>query len=150
MPGYGLAEAQGGKGLLPWSWAEAFLSKGKNYWLATTRPDGRPHLMPVWGLWREERFEFSTGMQSRKARNLAREPRCTVGLEHELEAVVVEGTAELITDAETIRTFAELYAQKYDYDMTGFDEPIFVVRPKVVIGFTAGLEETATRWRFEA
>ncbi len=54
MPGYGLVDAGGGKGLLPWSWAVEFLSKGRNYWVATTRPDGRPHVMPVWGIWMDE------------------------------------------------------------------------------------------------
>ena len=43
MPGYGILDAQSGKGLLPWSWAVERLSDGHNYWVETTRPDGRPH-----------------------------------------------------------------------------------------------------------
>ncbi len=149
MPGYGLADEAGGKGLLPWSWAVEFLSKGRNYWVATTRPDGRPHVMPVWGIWMDEKFYFSTGLQSRKARNLAKDPRCAVGVEQGLDAAVVEGVAELTSDKELTRRFAQVYEKKYDWDMAGFEEPIFVVHPRVVIGFTAGLEETATRWTFD-
>lgn len=149
MPGYGVADAKSGKGLLPWNWAVDFLSKGRNYWVATSRPDGRPHAMPVWGVWSEDKFYFSTGIQSRKARNIAKDPRCVVGTEHELDAVVVEGVAELVADKAVIRQFAEAYARKYDWDMAGFEEPIFVVHPQVVIGFTTGLEETATRWSFD-
>ena len=64
MPEYGLAEAEAGLGLLPWTWALERLQPARNYWLATTRPDGRPHVMPVWGVWVENRFYFSTGSQS--------------------------------------------------------------------------------------
>src|SRR5207253_6140331 len=49
MPGYGLPK--GAKGLLPWSWAERLLNKSHNYWIATSRPDGTPHVMVVWALW---------------------------------------------------------------------------------------------------
>ncbi len=70
-------------------------------------------------------------------------------MEQGLDAAVVEGVAELTSDKEVIHRFAEVYEKKYDWDMAGFEEPIFVVHPRVVIGFTAGLEETATRWTFD-
>ena len=82
MPGYGLAE--GPDGLLPWSWAEERLEESHNYWLATVRPDGRPHLMIVWGLWYGGVFYFSTGSDSRKARNLESNAHCVIGSEQAL------------------------------------------------------------------
>src|ERR1700675_123558 len=88
MPGYGLPEAN--KGLLPWSWAEQRLKKSHNYWITTTKPDGAPHTMVVWGLWLDGAFIFSTGRQSRKARNLAENKKCVVCTEHAHEAVIVE------------------------------------------------------------
>ncbi|HXQ54333.1 MAG TPA: pyridoxamine 5'-phosphate oxidase, partial [Actinomycetes bacterium] len=51
MPGYGLAPADGDDGLLPWSWAARRLERARHYWVATSRPDGSPHLAAVWGLW---------------------------------------------------------------------------------------------------
>src|ERR1700720_4522180 len=81
MPGYGILDADKGKGLLPWTWAVERLSKARNYWVATTRPDGNPHAMPVWGVWIDDAFHFSTGTQSRKARNLVHNPNCVVGCE---------------------------------------------------------------------
>jgi len=51
MPGYGLLDAAQGAGLLPWSWAVERLQRSHDYWVATVRPDGRPHVMPVWGVW---------------------------------------------------------------------------------------------------
>lgn len=149
MPGYGILDAQSGKGLLPWSWAVERLSDGHNYWVATTRPDGRPHAMPVWGVWFDNRFYFSTGEQSRKARNIAENPHCAVGTERGTDAVVIEGVAELVTGEAVRNRFAKLYGQKYKWDLTGFDEPIYAVRPSVVFGLTSGLAETATRWVFD-
>ena len=74
MPGYGISDSA--EGILPWSWAAERLSQAHNYFVATARPDGRPHVMPVWGLWLDDAFYFSTGASSRKARNLAANPRC--------------------------------------------------------------------------
>ena len=52
MPGYGIAAADEGSGLLPWSWAAQRLTSAQNYWVASIRPDsGAPHAMPVWGMW---------------------------------------------------------------------------------------------------
>jgi len=51
MPGYGLAKSR--TGLLPWKWAQDRLGKSRQYWIATTRPDGSPQVMIVWGCgWR--------------------------------------------------------------------------------------------------
>ena len=64
MPGYGIAEPEDGQGLLPWSWAEERLVSSHDYWVATSRPDGRPHLMPVWGVWFDDAWWFSSGRRS--------------------------------------------------------------------------------------
>lgn len=62
--------------LLPWSWAECRLLEARNYWIATTRPDGRPHTRPVWGVWEDGAFYFSTG--SLAAENLRHSPELTI------------------------------------------------------------------------
>jgi hypothetical protein len=91
MPGYGILPADAGGGLLPWDWAVERLQRAHNYWVATTRPDGAPHLAAVWGVWFDGAVCFSTGGRSRKARNLAAEPRCVVTPESAGESVVLEG-----------------------------------------------------------
>ena len=78
MPGYGVAPRNGGQGLLPWSWAVERLERSRSYWLASTPPDGAPHLAAVWGLWSDGALHFSTGGTSRKATNLRHEPRCVI------------------------------------------------------------------------
>ena len=52
--------------------------KSHNYWVMTVRPDGRPHAMPVWGIWLDGRYFFSTARTSRKASNLAENANCVV------------------------------------------------------------------------
>ena len=71
-PGYKVPADGSGAELLPWSWAEERLVSARSYWICTTRADGRPHAMPVWGVWLDGGLWFSTGRSSQKARNLAR------------------------------------------------------------------------------
>src|SRR4051812_5465671 len=66
---------------LPWNFAEQRLRRAHNYWVCSTRPDRRPHAAPVWGLWRNGAFYFSTDPASRKARNLAANAAVLVHLE---------------------------------------------------------------------
>ena len=147
MPGYGIAEPD--KGLLPWSWANQRLTKSHNYWIATVRPDARPHLMVVWGLWLDHTFLFSTGKNSRKGRNLAANPRCVVGTEHAYEAVVVEGRVSQVRDERLKKRFCDAYYKKYKWDMSDFGEPIYVLRPEVAFGlYEKDFTGAATRWLF--
>src|SRR5262249_4818953 len=139
MPGYGLPKGQ--KGLLPWKWAEDRLRKSHNYWIATVRPDGRPHLMVVWALWLDGVLYFSTGSESRKTKNLDANPKCVMGTDRAEQAVVVEGVASRFTDKNLLRKILSLYERKYDYDMSAFEEgvlslrePIFAVQPSVIFG----------------
>jgi nitroimidazol reductase NimA-like FMN-containing flavoprotein (pyridoxamine 5'-phosphate oxidase superfamily) len=141
---------------LPWDWAVERLTKSRNYWVATTCPDGRPHCVPVWGLWLDGAFYFSSGAKSRKARNLSTNPNCVVCPEDGVQAISLEGVAEKITDAAAIRRFAEAYNPKYEWDLkveTVLDlGPIFAVRPRKVIGVDATPGEfqgSATRWQFQ-
>ncbi len=153
-PGYGFPE--GTKGLLPWSWAEQRLKKSHNYWIVTVKSDGSPHSMVVWGMWQDGRFLFSTGSQSRKARNLAANANCIVSTEHAHEAVIVEGVAE-IADVAARRKMIPAYERKYDWDlstmkddMLSMKEPVFAVRPKVVFGlWEKHFQGKSTRWKFE-
>jgi len=159
MPGYGLADAKGGKGLLSWRWAKERLEHGRTYWIATAGLDARPHVMPIWGVWFNDAFFFSTGNQSRKARNLAQNSRCSVATEIDFtkrpkkddikDSIILEGVAELINDSRIRKKFSKLYEAKYAWDMDGFEEPIYRVLPNVVFGLTSEFNQTATRWRFD-
>jgi len=154
MPGYGLPK--GTKGLLPWRWAEDRLKRSHNYWITTVKPDGSPHTMIVWGLWLDGEFLFSTGRQSRKARNMAQNQHCVLCTEKADEAVIVEGTAAEVLDVPLRRKMLTLYERKYKWDVSSFEEdilslkePIYAVRPVVAFGLDEAKSlNSATRWRF--
>ena len=92
MPdGYGLPEST--DGVLDWAAVEERLVVAQHYWLATVRPDGRPHVVPRWGVWVDGRFWYDGAATTVHARNLAAHPACTLHLESGAQAVVVEGTS---------------------------------------------------------
>jgi general stress protein 26 len=148
MPGYGVPSSC--KGMLPWKWAERRLARSHNYWVVTTRPDGAPHAMPVWGIWTDSAFYFSTGRQTRKARNLAANPHCVVLNERPEEAVILEGAAEEITDVSRLKALGKPYYRKYKpWQLDPAMGAIYVVRPRVVFAqYEKKFAPTATRWKF--
>jgi len=148
MPGYGVPAAR--KGLLPWTWAEQRLRRSHNYWFCTTRPDGSPHVMPIWGVWVDGIFCFSTGRESRKARNLAASPHCVICNEKSNEAVIVHGIAEELIDTNRIQELGRSYHRKYNpWTLDPKLGPIFIVRPSVVFGmYEKKFANAATKWKF--
>jgi len=112
MPGYGTETSE--KGLIPWAEAEQRLIASTNYWVATVSADGAPHLMPVWGVWHGGLLWFSSGGRSRKVRNIAAAPRCTISIEDALSPVILSGVATITTDRADIRTFVEVANAKYE------------------------------------
>jgi Pyridoxamine 5'-phosphate oxidase len=83
------------KEYLPWRHAAEKLASSRNYWICTTRPDGRPHAIPVWGFWIDDALYFGTARSTRKARNLAHNSAAVVHLESGDDVVIVEGNALL-------------------------------------------------------
>jgi hypothetical protein len=93
MPdGYGVPDSS--DGLLDWSDVEARLVTAPQYWMATTRPDGRPHVVPRWGVWVKGRLWYDGAPTTVHARNLAHRTACTLHLEDGWQAVIVEGTSQ--------------------------------------------------------
>ena len=93
-PGYGIPSHR--RGMTSWDHVEERMAEAHNYWVATVRPDGRPHATPVWGLWVDRAFYFGAGR--RKGRNLAENPNVAVHLESGDDVVILEGVAEVVTD----------------------------------------------------
>ena len=98
----------------PWSEIEQLLTAAQLYWIITVRTDGRPHAVPLVGVWHEGAFAFCTGSDEQKQRNLDSNPQVAVttgstgasGWSHGKD-VVVEGTAVRVTDAETLHALAD-------------------------------------------
>jgi len=164
---------------IPWPAARERLEtpeRGRTYWLATVRPDGRPHVMPLLRLWLDGAFYFITGEATRKGKDLARNPRCVIAASsHSLPALdlIVEGDARKVTDNATLHRVTDAYASTMQWELTvrdgavfGPNAPtagpppyaVFALTPTTVFGLPgiAGTEEgrgtagafSPTRWRF--
>src|SRR5690349_16687539 len=103
-----------GSGAIPWSRPLAQLDAlvtgpGKSTWLATTRPDGRPHVAGVGAVWDDGRFYVVSGPETRKSRNLAENSNCAISVSLPDIDLVVEGTAARVTDDETLDRLVKQY-----------------------------------------
>ncbi len=151
-------------GALPWSWAEERLVGNKNFWVVTASASGRPHAMPVWGVWDRgsERFWFSCSPEARKARNIADNPQCVVAVDDTVECVSVEGRARIVDasrEGPVIDLIVSQYVTKYWEDPSVHAEMeaflrghlLVEVTPELAFGIIEREEEfaqRATRWRW--
>lgn len=148
----------------PWAEATKQLEQAELFWLSTVRPDGRPHVTPLLGIWLGGALYFSTGVDERKAKNIAHNTHCslTTGrntLNEEGLDLVVEGDAMRVTDAALLRRVADGYEAKYGSDwhydvrdrmIVGLRDNaalVFEVAPTTVFGFGRGTVFSQTRWQ---
>ena len=151
------------------AWAEAqwHLEAAEIFWVSTVRPDGRLHVTPVIAVWHEGVLYFSTGPGEQKARNLAHDAHCalTTGGNALTEGLdlVVEGTAQQVSDPALLEDVIAAYEAKYGSHITSpegtfhgigdafrkGDAVVFGVAPATAYGFgrTDGVY-THTRWAF--
>ena len=157
MPDYGVDTSEWVP--LEWPWAAERLTANRNYWVVTASADGRPHAMPVWGVWDDgdNQFVFSCGPRSRKARNLRANPQMVVTVDDTVECVSVEGTASLLTDDVRIGVWVERYLAKYQPISPGLSaefiaaNALFEFTPERAFAIIEREEEfstRATRWSF--
>jgi general stress protein 26 len=149
MKGYGIPAHT--KGMLDWRDVRRRLLRARNYWIGTTRPDGRPHAAPVWAVWHEEALYFGTDRRSRKARNLAAMAGTAIHLESGDEAVILEGAAEEVVDRALIDRIDGAYLRKYKMRLT--EAPgslvVYAIRPRVALAWRErDFPRSATRWHF--
>lgn len=156
MPdGYGLPV--GTEGLLTWSQVEEKLVGARHFWLATVRPDGRPHVVPRWGAWIAGRFYYDGAATTRHAQNLIANPACTLHLESGTQTVIVEGNSRP-TKADPNGLGAELATAFEKYHDAGYAPGpeswageggggLMVLTPEREIAWFA-FPKDATRFRF--
>jgi hypothetical protein len=158
---YGAAE-------LPWSRPRDQLAVSPTpdiaFFLGTLRPDGRPHAAGIGALWLDGDIYFTSGPATRKARNLAANPACTISVRLADIDLVLEGEAKRVTDNATLEQVARLYRDggwpaevEGDALTAPFSAPSAGPPPWQVYRFTfhtafgvATAEPSgATRWRFD-
>ncbi|GAA0486879.1 pyridoxamine 5'-phosphate oxidase family protein [Streptomyces sp. NPDC046215] len=147
-----------------WPDAVTRLARAEVYWLTTVRPDGRPHVTPLIGVWADGALHFCTGADERKAKNLRGNPHValTTGCNSLAEGydLVVEGDAVAVRDETRLRRLAAAWEAKYgsawhfDVRDGAFVNPeagaalVFEVAPRTAFGFGKGEPYSQTRWQF--
>jgi len=148
--------------VIPWADAQAALADARTFWLSTQRPSGAPHVRPHFAVWVDGTLYFTANLDSRKARNLARDPRCTIATQNIDLDLVVEGSAAQVADDATLQRVADAYIAKYEWPVTvtggaftaTFGAPtagpppyhVVAATPATIYAFGNG---SATRWRFQ-
>jgi nitroimidazol reductase NimA-like FMN-containing flavoprotein (pyridoxamine 5'-phosphate oxidase superfamily) len=140
--------------LLPWSYVEERLRAASNYWMTTVGPNARPHARPVDGVWVDGALCFGGSPETRWVRNLMANPSISVHVSSEAEAIILEGTAEYVTDpshplaARSTAASKEKYPQYFSGNQPF--RPFWALRPTTAFAWTLeGFPRGATRWRFE-
>jgi hypothetical protein len=153
---------------IPWSRAEhqleAAVGESVRHWLATVRPDGRPHVAGIGALWIDGKFYFVSGAGTRKSRNLAERADCVISVNLPDLDLVVEGVATKVTDGPTLQRLAALYdAQGWPatvkdgaftapYSAPSAGPPpwdLYEFTPGTAFGVAGAEPHGATRWRFQ-
>ena len=152
---------------IPWSLAlealESTEPRTQTPFLATTRPDGRPHVAAVGALWDNGKLYFTSGAGTRKSRNLAENANCVISMSLPGIDLVIEGTAARMTDNKTLQRLAKRYADQgwpatvkdgaftHEYSAPSAGPPpwgLYAVTPTTVFGVLTVEPGGATRWRF--
>lgn len=146
---YGLSKDAGPH--VDWGDAVLRLSAARNYWVGSTGSDRRPYVAPVWGIWLDGVFCFSTAVTSRKGRNLRSNPAIAIHLESGDDVLILQGDVEAVTDASTFARYAQAYKAKYGW-RPEFGKPgqvTYAVRPRAAFTWRErDFPTTATRWVF--
>jgi hypothetical protein len=147
---------------LPWSWAAERLDANRNFWVVTASAGGRPHALPVWGVWHDgdQRFVFSCSPNASKARNVAANPQVAFMVDDTVECVSVEGVARVVDVGDPVReTWIERYLTKYRPMAAELSaefvrsHQIIEVAPSrafAIIERDDEFADRATRWTFES
>jgi hypothetical protein len=136
--------------LLPWAPVSTALLTSLRYWLSTVRPDGRPHTVPVDGLWVDDTLVVGGDTATVHSRNLTTNTAVTVHLPDADTPTIVEGVAQWLTPPERqARSFAAASKAKYGYapPAAAFRAGVWQVRPRAVLAWT-DITRDATRFTF--
>lgn len=137
---------------LAWTTARQWLDEARYYWIATTRPDGRPHTVPVWAVWLDERLWFAMSPDTATSRNLAHSAYAVVHPDGAADVVIVEGPVRRQAAGDVQPAVVDAYEVKYGWKLDPADPgmPFHALTPQLAFGWLAtDVRQTASRWAFD-
>ncbi|MEL6524089.1 MAG: pyridoxamine 5'-phosphate oxidase family protein [Chloroflexota bacterium] len=134
--------------LLHWNWVVGQIELSHHYWLSSTRPDGRPHVVPIAAIWHDEALYFSLSLTSVKGRNISQQPRVAIHLESSRNVVILEGVAQPADNASIRDTVLPRYIERYNFTppVTENNQWLNVHPDRVLAWILSDSYNTATRW----
>lgn len=148
---------QDNAGMLSWDFVRGLLKEARLYWLTTISPESTPHTTPNWAAFVDDYVLFGTSPETRKAKNLARNPAITIAVHQESASgstmgdpkmppvVFMEGHVALTTDKDLLTRLDDEYERKYG-NRDGWQEASVVIPHKIFA--YADFPDTPTRWMF--
>jgi nitroimidazol reductase NimA-like FMN-containing flavoprotein (pyridoxamine 5'-phosphate oxidase superfamily) len=136
--------------ILKWPTVRAALERAERYWIATSRQDGRPHVVPVDGIWLDDLWYFGGSRQAIHQRTLAANPNVVMHLEDAMKAVIVEGRVrQTKPTAEVAKRLVSASREKYGYAPAASDygKGVPTLFPSRVLAWTS-FPKDATRFIF--
>ena len=137
---------------LPWSHAEERLRNASEFWLATTRPGGEPHVTPVWGIWIDDSLYFSGIPTAGWAKNLVRNANASVHLESGTDVLILDGFVEDLESISDVTLADEIAARWTEMYKRLVPDPkndgMYCFRTRTARGWTR-FPQDATKWTFE-
>jgi hypothetical protein len=138
--------------LLPWSAVSEKIEAARVYWFASTRPDGRPHVVPRDGTWIDNALYYGGSEETVHHRNVTANPAVTMHIGDGMEAIIVDGVvqSESLDVAAAARLADASFAKYPQYgrmDPSVYREGVLVLRPRRVLAWT-DFGTDATRFRF--
>jgi PPOX class probable F420-dependent enzyme len=111
---------------------ERRLQTEQNLWLATVRPTGTPHLVPIWFVWVAGKIYLCTAAGSVKARNLTQNPHVAIALEDGSQPIVIEGLARFAPIEQVPAAVVDEFQRKYDWNINtdGEYDQVIVIEPQ--------------------
>jgi hypothetical protein len=137
-------------------WAPSFLG--------TVSPEGRPHSAGFGPAWHDGTIYFVSGAETRKSRNLAQNPACTVSMSLKGLDLILEGTASRVTDPEMLEQLAAVYREggwPAEVEGAAFTAPfsapsagpppwnVYRFELQTAFGVASAEPNGATRWQFD-
>jgi hypothetical protein len=149
-----------------WEDFEERLTQGGWFWLATVRPNGAPHVMPLFAVWSESALYIASKETAKKSRNLAADGRCVITTDAGDMHLIVEGEARRMRDEATLRRASNAFETTYGWPTVvkadkldaeygaptsgGPPYDVYEITPTKAFGLpTDGESFTPTRWRFD-
>lgn len=130
-----------------WRAIEARLGREMTIWLATVRGNGRPHLVPVWFIWLDEKIYLATGSDTQKYANMYYNQGVALSLPDSTSVVIIEGEAH-VADRNTVDRLADYFYHKYEWDFR-YDETavwrLIEITPNKIMAWGDGYESDGTR-----